>query len=337
MKKETQRSTNPFPFSDSNKRYHTFDYYLRGLFGEKTAKISLDAGFSCPNINKETGEGGCIYCSGGSSGAAAGGSLAEQYAAGKEIMEKKWGCKKFIPYLQAHTNTFAPVDVLERVYSQCASFDGAVMLAIATRADCLSRQVIRLLKKMSDQIPITVELGLQSIHDQTARSIGRGHLFSHFKDGFYRLREADDRIKIGVHLINGLPEESHAMMLESAQAVGEMGPDVIKFHLLHVLKGTPLERLYVSGAYTPMELSEYVSVLCDQLELIPPEIAVGRVTGDGKASELTAPLWSIKKTVVANEIDKELYRRASWQGKRLKRPPLADPDQLGSEQPKNTN
>lgn len=317
MKKETQRNTNPFPFSDSNKRYHTFDYYLRSLFGEKCAKISLDAGFSCPNIDGASGTGGCIYCSGGSSGAASDGTLSEQYERGREIMEKKWGCKKFIPYLQAHTNTYAPIRTLEKIYRECAAFEGAVMLAVATRADCLGGDVIDLLVKINREIPVMVELGLQSVHDKTAELIGRGHSFDDFKDGYFRLRDADSSIKIGVHLINGLPFETKEQMLESARTVGEMKPDIIKFHLLHVLKNTKLGEIYESGNYTPMELSDYVDTVCDQLEVIPADIAIGRVTGDGKAADLLAPLWSIKKTVVANEIDKELFRRNSWQGNYL--------------------
>ncbi|MBE6562249.1 MAG: TIGR01212 family radical SAM protein [Ruminococcaceae bacterium] len=317
MKRETQRNTNPFPFSDTNKRYHTFDYYLRSMFGAKTAKISLDAGFTCPNIDGTVGCGGCIYCSGGSSGAAAEGSLRLQYEKGKEIMERKWGCKNFIPYLQAHTNTYAPIETLERVYRECVYFEGAVMLAIATRADCLDDEVISLLKRINCDIPVMVELGLQSIHDETAVRIGRGHSFAQFRDGYKRLRDADSGIKIGVHLINGLPLETKAEMLESAAAVGEMKPDIIKFHLLHVLKNTRLASLFESGEYVPMELEDYVETVCDQLESIPPEIAVGRVTGDGKAAELLAPLWSIKKTIVANEIDKELFARNSWQGKKM--------------------
>ncbi len=316
MKKETQRNTNPFPFSDSNKRYHTFDYYLRRLFGEKTAKISLDAGFTCPNIDGTLGRGGCIYCSGGSSGAAVCGDLKLQYEKGKEIMKRKWGCKKFIPYLQAHTNTYAPVPTLESVYRECMNFDGAVMLAIATRADCLDGEVVSLIKRINSEIPVMVELGLQSIHDETERRIHRGHLFSAFKDGYERLRDADSTVKIGVHLINGLPFETKEQMLESAAVVGGMTPDIIKFHLLHVLKGTKLSEMYASGEYVPMELEEYVTTVCDQLEIIPQRIAIGRVTGDGKATELEAPLWSIKKTVVANEIDKELFRRDSYQGKK---------------------
>lgn len=318
MEKKTQRNTNPFKYSDTNKRYHTFDYYMRSLFGEKCAKISLDAGFICPNIDGRCSTGGCIYCFDGSRGAV-GETLSEQYSKGRDIMEKKWGCKLFIPYLQAHTNTYAPTEVLRQVYDTAASFDGAVMLAVATRADCLSDEVMSLLAETSKKIPLLVELGLQSIHDKTAEKINRGHTFKTFCQGYEKLRSAGGDIRVGVHLINGLPDESEEEMLESALVVGDMHPDMVKLHLLHVIKGTPLGAMWNMGQYTPLELEDYVRIVCDQLEVLPPDVAIGRVTGDGAASSLLAPLWSIKKTIVANEIDKELFKRNSWQGKRLEK------------------
>lgn len=313
MAKNTQADTNPFKYSDSNKRYHTFDYYLRTVFGEKCAKISLDAGFTCPNIDGRCSTGGCIYCLGGSSGAADG-TLAEQYEAGKAVMVKKWGCRKFIPYLQAHTNTYAPAEVLRRVYSEAASFEGAAMLAIATRADCLGDDVIEVLCEVSERIPLMVELGLQSVHDKSAALINRGHTFEDFRAGYERLRHSGGDIRIGVHLIDGIPGETVRDMAESADVVGAMKPDMIKLHLMHVMRGTPLAAMYRMGRYAPLELSEYVGIVCDQLERIPGEVAIGRVTGDGAAESLLAPLWSAKKVVVANEIDKELYRRGTYQG-----------------------
>lgn len=319
MEKSTQKDRNPYKYSDSNKRYQTFDYYTRRLFGEKCAKISLDAGFTCPNIDGRLSTGGCIYCLRGSGGAD-GETLEEQYLRGRQIMERKWKCKKFIPYLQAHTNTYAPVEVLREVYSKAASFDGAVMLAVATRADCLPEEVTELLAETSERIPLMVELGLQSIHDKTADIINRAHTFEDFERGYERLRAAGGNIKIGVHLIDGLPGETPEDMLQSAAVVGAMRPDMIKIHLLHVLKNTPLAGMYSLGKYKPLELDEYVRTVCDQLERIPAETAIGRVTGDGKAAELVAPLWSAKKTVVANEIDKELYRRGTFQGCRLTQP-----------------
>lgn len=314
MKKETQRTNNPYKYSDSNKRYQTFDYWLRSLFGEKCAKISLDAGFTCPNIDGTVSRGGCIYCSGGSSGAECDGSLAEQYARGREVMERKWGCRKFIPYLQAHTNTYAPADELMRVYDEASSLDGAVMLAVATRADCLTDGAFEALARTARKIPVMVELGLQTSNDDTAKKINRGHTFEDFKEGYYALRTAVPTAKIAVHLINGLPGESRDDMIKSAADVAELAPDILKLHLLHVIKGTPLAAMWERGEYVPMEQSDYVSVVCDQLELLPPECAIGRVTGDARADELLAPLWCRRKTAVANDIDKELFRRGTYQG-----------------------
>ena len=314
MKKDNQRLSNPYKLSDSNKRYQTYDYYLRSLFGGKCAKVSLDAGFTCPNIDGKVSRGGCIYCKNGSSGAS-GETLEEQYLRGADVARRKWNCDKFIPYLQAHTNTYAPVDVLKEIYYKAASFDGAVMLAIATRADCLPGDVVSLLCEVSKTIPVTVELGLQSSRDDTAVIINRGHTFADFTAGYEKLRRIAPDVKITVHLINGLPGESSDDMVKSAVDVAALRPDVIKLHLLHILSGTALEDMWRRGEYVPMEQEEYVRVVCDQIERLPPECAVGRVTGDAKEDDLLAPLWCRRKTAVANDIDKELYRRGTYQGK----------------------
>lgn len=315
MKKPTQAARNPFPYSDSNKRYHTFEYYLRSRFGEKCARIALDAGFTCPNIDGTCGTGGCIYCLNGSA-SAAGTNLSKQYAAGIAAMQSKWNCRKHIPYLQAHTNTYAPVETLRHVYNEALSLPGAVMLAIATRPDCLSQEILSLLSEISQKIPLLVELGLQTIHDDTAARINRGHSYAEFLDGYTRLKNAGGDIAICVHLINGLPGEGKAQMIASAEAVAALQPDMVKLHLLHVLHGTPLYNLYQQGAYTPMEQEEYVHIVCDQIELFPPETVIARVTGDAPAELLAAPLWCRRKTAVTNDIDKELYRRDSFQGHR---------------------
>ena len=313
MKKETQRTNNPYKFSDSNKRYQTFDYYLRALFGEKCAKIPLDAGFSCPNIDGRAGRGGCIYCSGGSS-AAIGETLREQYERGVEVMTRKWDCKKFIPYLQAHTNTYAPAEELEKVYREASSFPGAVMLAVATRADCLPDGVLSLLARTSERIPLMIELGLQSTNDKTAEIINRGHTFEDFCKGYFAIRESIPAAKIAVHLIDGLPGESRADMIKSASDVAALHPDVVKLHVLHVIKGTRLAKMWEAGDYTPLEQAEYVSTVCDQIERLPAECALGRIAGDAKEDELLSPLWCRRKTAVANDVDKELYRRQTYQG-----------------------
>ena len=196
MKRDTQAGINPFPYSDSNKRYHTFEYYLRQRFGEKCARISLDAGFTCPNIDGTCGAGGCIYCLDGSGSARGGGELAEQYAAGIAAIQKKWKCSKYIPYLQAHTNTYAPVEILRHIYKEASSLPGAVMLAIATRPDCLDPEVVSVLVETSRSIPVLVELGLQTIHDDTAVCINRGHSYSVFagrRGGHQYLHPFDQR------------------------------------------------------------------------------------------------------------------------------------------------
>ena len=312
--RENQRTSNPYPYSDSNKRYQTFDYYLRRLFGEKCAKVSLDAGFTCPNIDGKVSTGGCIYCSGGSSGAECEGSLSEQYERGREIMTAKWKCDKFIPYLQAHTNTYAEPEVLRRVYGEAASQRGAVMLAIATRADCLGDEVLEVLRKTAQRIPLMIELGLQSVSDETARRINRGHTFEDFKDGYYRLRDAIPSAKIAVHLINGLPGEGRDDMINSAVTIAALRPDVVKFHVLQVQRGTPLAKTWEDGGYRAMEQDEYVGVVCDQIERIAPDCAVGRICGDTRGDGPLAPLWCQRKTAVANCVDRELYRRGTYQG-----------------------
>lgn len=314
MKKPTQRELNPFPYSDTNKRYYTFDYYLRRRFGQKCAKISLDAGFTCPNIDGTAGVDGCIYCSGGSSGAVCGGSLHEQYTAGVQSIQSKWKCSAFIPYLQAHTNTYGSLERLREIYSTASSFDGAVMLAIATRADCLSEEVCELLYETSKKLPLIVELGLQTVNDSTANLINRGHTFAEFCDGYKRLRNTGGDIAICVHLINGLPGETTEVMLESARRTAALHPDMIKLHLLHVIHGTKLGNMYEKGEYTPMERSDYISTVVRQIKLMPPDTVIARVTGDGIANSLLAPMWSIKKTAVANDIDKLLFESKAFQG-----------------------
>ena len=320
MKKVRQADSNPFPYSDSNKRYYTYDYYLRKTYGEKCAKISLDAGLSCPNIDGRCGYGGCIYCSPAGSGDFTQGasySIREQYEKQIKVMTAKWPCRLFIPYLQAHTNTYAPVGRLRKLYEETLSLSGAVALHIATRADCLPDDVLALLGEVAERIDLTVELGLQSIHDSTAKTIGRGHTYRDFCRGFAALRSVSEKIRIAVHLINGLPNEDRAMMLESAIAVGELHPEQIKFHLLHVLKHTRMADLYLRGDYVPMSEEDYVCTLVRQLERIPPDIVIGRVTGDGAAEDLLAPLWSLKKFCVMNHLDQMLYEEDTWQGKCL--------------------
>lgn len=315
--KLTQAGRNPFPYSDTNKRYHTYDYDLKHTFGGKCAKIPLDAGFTCPNMDGRCGVGGCIYCLSGSAADASASrlSLREQYDAQRRQLSAKWPTDRCIPYFQAHTNTYGPLSRIEAMCEEAAAFEGAVALALATRADCLEDDKLAYFARLSERIPLFLELGLQSASDETARLINRGHDYAVFSDAVSRIRRIAPRVKIGVHIINGLPGEDRAQMLETARQVAALRPDQVKIHLMHVLRGTVLGDMYESGAYTPMEREAYVSVVVDQLELLPPETVIGRLTGDGIAEFLLAPDWSRKKTVVLNEIDKELYRRDSYQGK----------------------
>lgn len=314
----TQREINPFAYTDSNKRYYTYDYYLRRTFGGKCAKIPLDIGCSCPNIDGTRGYGGCIYCSARGSGDFAAAStlpLAAQYAAGRELLGRKWEVTRTIPYFQAHTNTHAPVDCLREKFTEALAFDGVVGINIATRADCLGADVLALLAELAEKTVLTVELGLQSTNDRTAEIINRCHTFAEFCKGYRALRASSPNVQIGVHLINGLPGETFADMEQSIRDVAALRPDQVKLHLLHVLRGTQLAALYENGGYMPMTLDAYVAVVARQLTLLPPETVIGRITGDGAAADLLAPLWSLKKVNVINAIDKYLFENDLWQGK----------------------
>ena len=315
MKKKTQREINPYKYSDTNKRYYTFDYYTRHTFGGKCARVPLDAGFSCPNKDGTASHGGCIFCLSGSS-SSCGSTIREQYDAAVETANRKWTPVGYIPYLQANTNTYAPGDVLRKIYEEAAALPNSVMLGIATRADCLSDEAVSEIVRISEKLPVTVELGLQSASDRTAELINRGHNFEVFLEGYGKLRAAGGNVSIGIHIINGLPGESEADMITTVQKVADIKPDQVKIHLLNILKDTPLADMYLRGEYIPMERDDYVRIVCDQLELLPPETVIGRITGDSMADVLLAPLWSRRKTEVTNMIDRELFTRDSWQGKK---------------------
>lgn len=319
MRKLTQRSENPYKNTDSNKRYYTYDYYLRRRFGAKVAKIPLDIGLTCPNIDGRCGVGGCIYCSGRGSGDFAESPLLpieEQYRLTREKLSSKWSTERCIAYFQAHTNTYAPLEFLKSSFERALLLDGVVGINIATRADCLESEVCEYLADLAERTVLTVELGLQSSSDKTAEIINRGHTYADFLDGYRRLREASDKIEICVHIIFGLPGESREDMLKTVRDVAELAPDQVKIHLLHVLKSTEMARIYERGEYTPLKKDEYVALVADAIELLPPDTVVARLTGDGMADDLLAPDWSRKKVAVINDIDKLLYSRSSWQGMR---------------------
>ncbi len=315
--KLTQVDRNPYPYSDSNKRYYTYEYYLRKTFGGKCAKIPLDIGLTCPNIDGRCGYGGCIYCSGRGSGDFAAPAvlpLEEQYRQIREKLSSKWSVERCIPYFQAHTNTYAPLSVLKDHFERALALPGAVGMNIATRADCLPEDVVAYLAALASRTVLTVELGLQSAHDATAARINRGHTWEDFCRGYAALRTASQDIHICVHLIFGLPGESDEQMLETVRRVAELGPDQVKIHLLHVIRGTVLGTWYARGEYVPLERERYIDLVVRALTLLPPKTVIGRLTGDGVAQDLLAPDWSRRKTTVINDVDKRLYEQDWMQG-----------------------
>ena len=297
----------------NNKRYYTYDSFLKEKFGSKTMKIPLDGGFSCPNIDGSRGHGGCTYCT-KESLSYRGRPLSEQFELAKAPLLKKWGREgvkeQYIQYFQVFSNTYAPVEKLRSLYYEALSLPNTVGLSIATRVDCLSDEIIELLREINEKTFLTVELGLQTIHEVTAQKINRGHTFEEFLSG-YRSLNGINRV---VHLINGLPGENKEMMLESAKSVAKLRPHGVKIHMLYLEEGTKMTEDYKKEPFHILSREEYVDITVSQLEFFHSDTVIGRLTGDGKADKLVEPLWSVKKFCVLNEIDKEFRRRDSYQG-----------------------
>ena len=306
-----------FKNSNSNKRYYTLDYFYKQKFNSKVFKVSLNAGFSCPNKDGTKGLGGCIYCSHLGSGDYAGNkekSLIEQFNEVKKIMLKKWPDSKYIAYFQANTNTYAPVDELKEKYESVAFLDNVVGLNIATRPDSITDECLDYLEDLSKKTYLTIELGLQTIHEETSKLINRGHDLNCFETTLNKLRERN--INVVVHIINGLPYETKEMMLETVKYLSNKDIQGIKIHMLHILKNTVLANLYEKEKFHVLTLEEYVDIVIDQLELLPSDLVIHRITGDPNPNDLIEPTWLIKKFGVLNEIDKEMVRRDSYQGKK---------------------
>lgn len=301
-----------FRFSDDNKRYHTLNYHNLHTYGRKVHKAAIDCGFSCPNLDGTKGSGGCIFCSGGSGYFTAKSvlSVTEQFSAERERICKKYPEAAITAYFQANTNTYAPVEKLSALYGEAIAA-GADSLAIATRADCLDEERASLISSLP--LPVTVELGLQTIHDTTAEAINRCHTFEEFLCGYKMLKAHG--IRVCVHIINGLPDEDADMMLETARVLGKLRPDGVKIHLLHVIEGTRLADMYRNGAYQPLSKEEYIDIVIRQLELLAPETVIERVTGDGDKRTTLAPKWSFDKISVLGGIDKRMAELDTWQGR----------------------
>mgnify|MGYP002541095664 FL=1 len=287
--------------------YLSFNEYLKDKFGQKVYKISLDGGFTCPNRDGKTGTRGCIFCSKGGSGDFAESrkmSITEQIENGKKKVEKKIKSGKYIAYFQAFTNTYAPVETLRQKYEEAINHPDIVALSIATRPDCLGDDVLRLLDEMNKIKPVFVELGLQTIHQKSAKYIRRGYDLSVYDKAVRDLKKIG--VNVVVHVILGLPNESENDMLETVKYVCESGANGIKLQLLHVIDGTDLAKDYEKGLFKTLEFDEYVNLIVKCVKIIPKDIVIHRLTGDGAKKDLIAPLWSADKKRVLNAINKAL-------------------------------
>jgi len=286
--------------------YYSINDYLRGKFGCKVIKLSLDAGFTCPNRDGSKGVGGCIFCSASGSG-----DMASDIPGQIKLLSKKWNAQKYIAYFQSHTNTYAPVGELRQKFDAALKHPDVAGIAVATRPDCLGEDVLSLLDELNTKTFLWVELGLQTIHDETAGILNRCYSFSDFDAAVLNL--STHHIKTVVHLIFGLPGETKKQMLESVKRVCSYDPFGIKIHLLNVVAGSAMETLY--PGYVPFtDLDEYVSLVCDALEIIPPRITIHRLTADTPRKLLIAPEWSYQKRTILNNVYREMKRRNRVQG-----------------------
>lgn len=303
----------------NNKRYNAIGSYLKKEFGYKVIKLSLDGGFSCPNRDGTLSNDGCIFCSEKGSGDFTSSSVLninEQLTEQISLLKKKWPSGKYIAYFQSYTNTYGEINDLKTIFYQALSHPDVIGLAIATRPDCLSDDVLELLSELNKKTYLWIELGLQSIHEKTAILINRCYPLSTFERAVENLNKYN--IRIVVHLIFGLPNESKDEILESVRYMSEKNIFGIKIHLLHVLENTRLAEIYEKGIFRTLEKDEYIQLVVDALELIPPNITIHRLTGDAPWRSLVAPKWSTDKKGILNGIDKELLKRNSRQGIQLK-------------------
>lgn len=299
-----------------DKRYHSLNYFLRGRFNCKVYKISLDGGFSCPNRDGKISTGGCMFCSERGSGDYAGNnnlSIHQQFLSIKAIMEKKWKEGKYIAYFQAYTNTYGPISLLREKYEEAINEDDVVALAIATRPDCLDEEVLDLLQELSKKVYIWVELGLQTVSDNTALKINRGYKLDVFETALKNLRTRG--IDVVCHVIFGLPGESLEDMLNTVKYLSNKDIQGIKFHLLHLMKNTPMVELYNSGQLHFLSQEEYVKLVCKSIAILPKNVVIHRLTGDAPRNLLLGPMWSLKKWEVLNSIDDFLEKEGIYQGR----------------------
>jgi len=307
--------SNPFPFADDNKRYLSYNYYLRHRFGSKVFKVGLNAGFTCPNRDGTCGHGGCTFCNALGSGDFGGDendNVDVQFTKGFKSMQKKWPEGLAIAYFQSFTNTYTSLERMKKLYDPFIHREDVIAVAIATRSDCLDDEKIMYLDSLTQFKDVWLELGLQTSDDETALRIRRGHDFAGFKNTFDKLKHTS--IKTTIHLMNGLPGENSQTMLQTARDVAALHPDAVKIHMLNVLKNTVMADEFISDPFPVLTMDEYIDIVIKQLELLPPDIVIQRLTGDGDANEIIVPIWVKNKIVVLNGIDKEMKRRNTWQG-----------------------
>ena len=309
-----------FLCSLDNKRYHTLNYHVKNKYQQKIVKISLNAGFTCPNMDGKVGYGGCIYCSKLGSGDFGGDvtkSLREQFYEVKEKIDKKWPNSKYVAYFQARTNTYAPVEVLREKYEEVLKFDDVIGIAIATRCDAISDECLEYLSDLNKRTNLTIELGLQTIHEKTSKLINRCHDLECFTEMVKKLKQR--KIEVVVHIINGLPYEDKDMMIETVKYLNNLGIDGIKIHMLNIVKDTALEKLYEREKFHVLTKDEYIDIVISQLEYLNPGIVIHRITSDPDPKNLVAPIWLIKKFCLLNDIDKEMKKRDTYQGIKLEK------------------
>ena len=307
-----------FKYTLDNKRYHTLNYFYKNKFGIKVFKVSLNGGFSCPNLDGRIGYGGCIYCSKSGSGEFGGDkedSLEEQFLKMKEVVNKKHIPCKYIGYFQARTNTYASLDVLKEKYECILKQNDVIGLNIATRCDAISDDCLDYLEELSKRTFLTIELGLQTIHEKTSILINRCHSLKQFEDMVVKLRKRN--INVCVHIINGLPYETEEMMLDTVRYLNKLDIQGIKIHMLYIIKDTVIDTMYKKERFKILSKEEYIDIVIKQLELLRPEIVINRITSDPDKETLVEPRWLVDKCQLLNDIDKEMKRRNTYQGIKL--------------------
>jgi radical SAM protein (TIGR01212 family) len=303
------------------RRYYAFSEFLKEKFGCKVYRVTVDAGFTCPNVDGTVALGGCVYCDNRSfspNRRLPRTSVREQVRRGVAILQERYGAGRFLAYFQAATNTYAGVDKLKRLYDEALDHPQIVGLAIGTRPDCVPDPILDLIQAYARERFVCLELGLQSIHDRSLDWMNRGHHFDSFRDAVDRCQGRG--LHLCVHVILGLPGETHADMLATADIVASMPVHSIKIHNLHVVRDTPMEKMFRDGEVRMLERDEYVQVVCDFLERLPPAMVIDRLNGDAPPDYLVAPAWCLDKPGLLRAIHSELERRDGWQGKRMARP-----------------